>query len=242
MWFVWAITLLLAKSGLAQSPVLMNMGFEVPIKPGPFGTGSGLAVQDAKWSLFASGQGIDLRDMARIQTTLVRSGSQALEISSVAGHKHACGVSTKLENRAKIITVEADVYLRKSAKRSAWQFGLGDDSAGGLVCGFNVMADQGQLQMMMKGWPLSPPVVKRDIWTHYVLRCDLAKQTYDVIINGEAIAPGAPFLNKATQLQVFQFATFADGDDSAVIDNVVIHTGAAPLAGPSPKARPPGSQ
>ncbi len=225
---LWCLSfgLILASSSFAAFPPLFSTGFEeASLKPGSFWNGQGLGTRDKNWSLFANANGVDLQNLAQIQGATVRTGSQALKISAEAGRKIQSGVSTKFGGDIKFLTVSADVFLGPGSRPTVWQFAVGDDGVG-FVAGFNV-SPEGRLQVMMKGFPWSPPAVKRGTWTRYALLLDFTKQTYDILINGENIAPGAKFLVKSRNARVFQFATFSDGNDAAYLDNVLIERGEA---------------
>jgi len=216
----------LASATLAQTAPLQQTNFGPPIKLGAFGNGKGLGTQDPQWSLFANGNGVNLPAMARIQTAFVAPGSpQALQIFAVAGHKHQCGVSTKVAGDAQVITYEADVQLRSSLHQTAWQFAAGDDSAHGFVGGFNVLPD-GHLQLITKGSPPQPATtVPRDVWKHFAISFDLRKQTSEIWIDGQSQVTNLPFLAPAKRVAIFQFDTFAGGDDTACLANFVAHAG-----------------
>lgn len=190
-------------------------GFEQPqFAAGPFPS------QDAYWNLFAASNGADLTNEVRIETAFVRSGAQALQINASSANSVQSGVSGWLENSAAFVTIQADVLLRASTAQTVWQFAAGDSGAsGGFVGGFNIFPDDGRFQLITGGFPQTGPVIARDVWSHYELDFNLLTQTYTVVVNGSIVAPNVPFLASTSQLRIFQFDTFAGGNDSAVVDN-----------------------
>jgi hypothetical protein len=122
--------------------VRYSTGFEQPqFNVGPFGPdpGSGTAQDPSHWSLFAGGNGADLANEIRIANSVVRSGAQALLIDAASANGVQSGVSASFENTQPFVTIQADVRLQSSSKRTVWQFVAIDKTApGGFVGGFNI--------------------------------------------------------------------------------------------------------
>ena len=190
-----------------------------------------LDTKNAYWSLFTNGQGADLPNLARIQRGTVRAGTLALRIDASAARAVQSGVSTTIENHAQLITIEADVFLKSSKQQTTWQFAAGDPGVG-FVGGINLAADDRQLQLITARYPQKPTTITRDVWSHYKMVFDLLTQTYDVSINDTVVVSHVPFVATAKQLQTFQFATFAKGDDAAFLDNFAMFSGASNIPTP----------
>jgi hypothetical protein len=231
--FIFGLSLLSALP-LGAAPVAFSTGFEPPQDMvGPFGT-TGFSTQEPNFGLFASRNGIDAAHEMTIENTLVKSGTQALRIDTSFAAGIQSGVSAKFENAEPFVTIGADVYFQSSSSQTDWQFAAGDDSAaGGFVGGFNISSDDGRFQIITGGFPQTGPIISRDTWYHFTLSFNLLSQTYDVLVNNSPVVSNKPFLATASQLRVFQFDSFAGGNDAGVLDNFSFTATPEPTVGVS---------
>lgn len=206
---------------LFAAEAILVTGFESPeFNLGSFGTGNGGETQSPAWSLLWFGPVPDILNLVRVQSTVVRSGMQALAVQSEFQNSAQRGFFTVREHSAEIVKIGADVRLASATSQTTWQFGVGDYSAeGGFVGGFNIASDDGRLQQFTAGFPDTGPIVRRDMWYRFDLVFDLPKQTYSISVDGVVIAPRLAFLAPTSKLRIFQFDTFASGNDVAYFDN-----------------------
>jgi hypothetical protein len=201
------------------STILYSTGFESPTYSlGP------LAGKDS-WSVLRTSAAVN------VQSTVVASGSQAVVVDAAIAMDqtgpHHVAVSSTSDT---YVLMEADVRLTRSSDMTAWQFaGLSCDDLNEQSCqfigGFNVLAD-GRLQIITAGFPLTAPLVSRDVWNHYAVLYNFSSQTFDIYINGAVIAARNPLYSARTTFGRFIFDTFdsASGNDKGYIDNVQIAT------------------
>ena len=205
---------------IGSPPVLAyTTGFEAPeFKVGSFGSGTALETQSTHWSLHRDAVGSNLPRLATIQTSVSKSGSQALAVHAEYANSIKAGISATFENQAKSIIIEADIFLASSSDQSVWQFAAGDKTAG-FVGGINIAPDNGLFQLITPGFKKTAPIINRDTWYRLGLVFDLTNQTYQVIVDRKVIADEVPFHNPAKSLGVFQFDNFSKGNDTAYLDN-----------------------
>jgi hypothetical protein len=161
------------------------------------------------------------------------AGSQAVEIntSAASGQTGPYRVDTSPASDT-IVTMQAEVMLTSSSVQTAWQFAGLTGSLGTFFGGFNALAD-GTLQIITTGFPVTTPVITRDVWNLWEVDYDFKTQTFSILINGSLVAANEPFLNPATAFGTGLFDTFnaTGGNDLGFIDNYSIAGGAAPEPG-----------
>jgi hypothetical protein len=75
------------------------------------------------------------------------------------------------------------------------------------------------LQLITTGFPWIKAAFGHEAWTHCEVDLDLENQSYTVVINGSTVAANVPFLGRSDRLRMFQFDSFADGNDGAYLAN-----------------------
>jgi predicted Ser/Thr protein kinase len=212
-------------AAIASSPaddVFYNTGFERPdFPPGRFADSVSLAVGNGYWHIVTLGGGTDMENAVRIENNVTRSGSQALVVSAAAANSNKTGITGVFQNSGRFVVIQSDILLRSSSKQTDWQWVVGDAGEEGyyFVSGFNVSASNGCLQLVTAGFPLTKPIFKRDVWTHVEMRLDLNSQTYGILVNGSPVAADVPVFTRTSRVSVFNFTTFAKGDDYGLLDN-----------------------
>jgi hypothetical protein len=208
------ILLLLGCVREAAAGILYQTGFENP----PFTTGA-LAGQDS-WSVFGVSAAVTL------QNSVAKSGTQAVLVNAATagpqqtGPWHSDPFDTTTSAN-KTVVVDADVRLTSSSNPTAWQFAALTPNLGTFFGGFNALPD-GQLQLITAGFPLTAPVITRDVWDHFEVRYDFLSQTFDVLINNSLVAGHVPFFTSQTEYGTLLFDTFGGGNDLGYLDNVSI--------------------
>jgi hypothetical protein len=212
----------------AAAGILYQTGFENP----PFTTGA-VAGQDG-WQVFGISAG------ATVQNSVAKTGTQALLVNGAATPNNQTGpwhsdpfdTTTSTNNT---IVVDADVLLTSSSNQTAWQFAALTPNLGTFFGGFNPLAD-GRLQLITAGFPVTTPVITRDVWNHFEVRYDFPDQTFDVLINNNLVAENLPFLTPQTVYGTFLFDTFGGGNDQGYLDNLLIQDVPTPQPTPEPSA------
>jgi hypothetical protein len=213
----------LGGNGRAHADVIYQTGFENP----PFTVGP-LAGQDS-WSVFSGG---GTPGAVTVQTAVVYSGSQAVEINTSAASgqtgPYRYSVSPPSDT---IVTMQAEVMLTSSTVQSAWQF-AGLTSSGAFMGGFNPLAD-GSLQIITTGFPVTSPVITRDQWNLWETVYNFTTQTFDILINNTLVASNEPFLIPSSAFGAGLFDTFntTGGNDVGYFDNYSITGQAVPEPG-----------
>ena len=204
--------LLLTLTGLSlptEAETIYQTGFEQP----PFISGS-LSGQ-AGWSTLGSGS-------TAVQTSSVRSGTQAIGISPLAslafvGAARLSGVDLT----GRVVTFSIDANLGSAGNDSFWTV-LGTQYAGGAsVADFNI-SQSGELVISVNsggGSTLTGVFVTRDVWNHYELVQDLANHTISAFYNGTPVVTNAPFTPANNTLFRHGFYAQGAGTDSAAFDN-----------------------
>jgi hypothetical protein len=206
--------LLLGCAREAQAGIIFQTGFENP----PYTTGA-LAGQGG-WSVFGVSPAVT------VQNGVALTGTQALLVDAAATGTQQTGpwridpfdTSTHAN---KTVVVSADVLLTSSSNQTGWQFAALSTTPGTWFGGFNPLPD-GRLQLITAGFPLTTPVITRDVWNHYEVRYDFLDQTFDVLINNSLVAGDVPFLSSQTVYGTLIFDTFSTGNDKGYLDNVLI--------------------
>ena len=204
-----------AREPMAQNEIAYSVGFEPPLfTPGPFREIVGSAPADAHWHPWDE-------DAVQIENTVVRSGTQALMIDVAHAKPVQTGVSLEIENSCPFVTIQGDIFFQSSTKQTNWQFAVIDPEASenGYVGGFNVYGETGGLQIVTAGWPQNLARIQRGVWTHFEIRMDVRAQTFDLLLNGSAVAKKIQFLGRTSKIRRFDFATFGNGNDRAYLDN-----------------------
>jgi hypothetical protein len=198
----------------AAAGILYQTGFENP----PYTTGA-VAGQDG-WSVFG------VSAAATVQNSVAKTGTQAVLVDAAAAGSQQTGPwhsdpfdTTTSAN--KTVVVDADVLLTSSSNPTSWQFAALTPNLGTFFGGFNPTPD-GQLQLITAGFPLTPPVITRDVWNHFEVRYDFSDQTFDVLINNSLVAGQVPFYTSQTVYGTLLFDTFGGGNDLGYLDNVLI--------------------
>lgn len=197
---------------------ILRTGFEAPAYVvGAFGNGNGLQTQTPDWSLFANGGGVNLPQLVRVQSGTVKSGSQALSVHASAANSIQSGFSTTKENSGKIITIEADIRLGSSTSQTLWQLLAGD--GGSIVGGINIAPYDGRFELITAGFPIINTPLVRNTWYRLRFVFNINSQTYSVSLDNTMIATSLAFLNTVPKVRIFQFATWAGGNDIGYFDN-----------------------
>ncbi len=210
--------------GESRAGIIYQTGFENP----PFTVGA-LAGQDS-WNVFSAGS---TPGAVTIESGFAKSGSQAMEINTAMASGQTGGYRLDPSSAGDtIVQMQADVYLASSTVESGWQFAALTPSLT-FIGGFNVLID-GTLQLITSGFPITAPVVTRNAWNHYEVDYDFTTQTFNVLINQQAVASNVAFIAPASVFSVGIFDTFnvAEGNDIGYLDNYSI-TG---LAVPEPSS------
>src|SRR5262249_41218302 len=123
-----------------------------------------------------------------VQSTVVAKGSQAVLIDTAVAKAQTGPYHAAVTNPSDtVVSMEADVRLSSSTVPTAWQFSGMSSPLFQFIGGFNVLPD-GRLQIITAGFPLTVPVISRDIWNHYAVFYNFSAQTFDIYINGALIA------------------------------------------------------
>lgn len=209
-------------TGAGFKPIY-ETSFEAPIfVPGAFQAGRIQTVSrtDLRWTLFNAGRNPIELFTTGIQAQFFKAGKQAVWVNAKAANTNRVGVTAFVESPGGATLVSADVYLATSARKSRWQFAIGDpEAASGFVAGFNIDASGSGIQLFTKGGTVINEPIKRDAWMRIQVLVSPDDQSFDVYIDGKSIAPNTPMFDTAKRVRTFQFATAGDGDDRAFLDN-----------------------
>ena len=210
--FVWV--LYPGGDGRARAGVIYQSGFESPtFTVGP------LAGQDG-WNVFSGG---NTPGAVTVQTAVVDSGSQAVEVNtSLASGQTGPFRFDQSSPSDPIVIMQADVLLTSSSVQTAWQF-AGITPGLQFMGGFNALSD-GTLQIITAGFPLTAPVISRDVWNRWEVIYNFNAQTFDILINNTLVAANEPFLTPSSTFGEGLFDTFnaAGGNDKGYLDNYSI--------------------
>ena len=202
---------------------IYETGFEQPVfTQGAFVVGRAQPAcrTDMHWALFNVGTTQIDAFTTGVEAVVAKTGKQALWVNAKAANKNRCGFSATVENPGGSILVSADVFFANSARKTRWQFAVGDpDAPSGYVGGINIDAEGRGIQLITKGGTLINEPIKRDVWMRIQVRVDVGEQTFDVFIDGKDVALNAPVFAPVKRVRTFQFATAGDGDDRAFFDN-----------------------
>ena len=209
-------------TGAGYKPIY-ETSFEAPIfVPGAFQAGRVQTVSrtDTRWTLVNSGRNPIEPFTTGVQAQFFKTGKQALWVNAKAANTNRCGFIAVVESPGGPTLVSADVYLATSARKSRWQFAVGDpESPSGFVAGFNIDSTGRGIQLFTKGGTVINEPIKRDAWVRIQVLVSPDDQSFDVYIDGKSVAPNTPLFDTAKRVRTFQFATAGDGDDRAFLDN-----------------------
>ena len=210
--FVWV--LYLGCDGLAHAGVIYQTGFESPtFTVGP------LAGQDG-WNVFSGG---GTPGAVTVQTAVVESGSQAVEVNtSLASGQTGPFRFDQSSPSDTIVIMKADVLLTSSSVQTAWQF-AGITPTLQFMGGFNALSD-GTLQIITAGFPVTTPIISRDVWNQWEVIYNFNAQTFDILINNTLVASNEPFFTSSSTIGEGLFDTFnaTGGNDKGYLDNYSI--------------------
>lgn len=201
-------------SGPARADVIYQTGFENP----PFTVGA-INGQDG-WTVFSGGV---TPNAPSIENAVTFAGSQALGIDAVQASGQTGPIHMDVSPAGDtIVTMEGEVLLTSSSVQTAWQFG-GLKSGGGFIGGFNALAN-GTLQLITTGFPVTGPVITRDVWNQWEVVYNFNTQTFDVLINNTLVASDVAFVSPSSTFGGGIFDTFnaAGGNDQGYLDNYSI--------------------
>ena len=178
--FLPLITFLSISSGSAYGGIIFATGFEPPTyAPG------NIVGQDG-WAEFNATDSFDA-----VQTTLVKSGSQAAWVIPVKSSIVQTGMYHSDSTTGPLINLSADIFLASSSAQNEWQFaGLGAGLTP-FLGGIDVFADN-SIHLITSGFT---PVgtFSRDVWNHVDFIFNMTTQKYSFSLNGASIATGVAF-------------------------------------------------
>lgn len=206
-------------SGTASAQTLYSTGFENPLFQ------AGILTGQSQWS--ADGNS----GAASIQTTIVRTGSQAVRLNaalnedSLSFYYRPVGFNT---NGNKVIEVIWDMYLQGGSEASLY-FGVDCYDSNVNLIGSMAVDALTRFVNVSDGdtYRDTATLVTRNAWNSFRLRFDYAARTFSAYVNGVAAATGLRFGSLANN-------TFGDadlfndnrinpaGNDSAYFDNLVV--------------------
>ena len=161
-----------------QAGVIYSTGFENP----PFTTGN-LTGQDG-WQVFGAGT-------PQVETTLVKSGTQAVEVQGNTGGQ--TGPFHSDATSATMVDLSADIYLASGTSQSEWQFaGLGGPGLGPFIGGIDTNPINNTVFLITNGFPTVGNFT-RDTWHHVDLLFDFNTQTYTFTLDGTLLASNVAF-------------------------------------------------
>lgn len=164
----------------AFGSVIYPTGFENP----PFTVGN-INGQDG-WGEFNPTDSFDA-----VQTTFVKTGSQAAWVIPVNSSSVQTGMFHSDSTTGPLINLSADILLASSGIQNEWQFaGLG----GGLtpfIGGIDVFADN-SIHVISAGFA-NVGLFSRDVWNHVDLVFNMTTQKYSFSLNGVSLATGVAF-------------------------------------------------
>jgi hypothetical protein len=157
-----------------------------------------------------------------IQTAVKFAGSQALEINAAQVTGQTGPIHMDVSPAADtIVTMQGEVMLTSSSKQTWWQFG-GLTPSGPFLGGFNAESD-GTLQIITAGFPVTGPVITRDVWNQWDVVYNFNTQTFDILINNTVVASNEPFITPSSTFGGGIFDTFnVTGNDVGYLDNYSI--------------------
>ena len=214
----------LIASGQARAGVVYQTGFENP----PFTLGP-INGQDS-WNVFSGG---GTNNVPVIQNAVKFAGSQAVEIdAALASGQTGPWRFDASSPSDMIVQMQAEVMLTSSSTQTAWQFAGLTGSLGTFYGGFNPLPD-GTLQIITAGFPITGPVITRDVWQQWGVVYNFSTQTFDVLINNAVVASNEPFLNPSSAFGTGIFDTFnaVGGNDKGYLDNYSITGSTVPEPG-----------
>lgn len=189
---------------VAHATVIYSTGFENP----PFTLGA-LNGQNG-WSTFGNANVI-------VQNSIVKSGSQAIEID--AGTNQSGPLHHDSPGAGVVVSIQADIYLASSSNETAWQFGVYNGFGG-----INILTN-GELQILTPAFPVTGPLVSRDVWNNYRIDYNEVTGQFNVFLNGAAVATNEPMFSGFS----YSFATlnsfgYTGANDRAFMDNFSVST------------------
>ena len=212
----------------AYGSVLFSTGFEPPTY-----TPGNIAGQDG-WAEFNPTDSFDA-----VQTTFVKSGSQAAWVIPVQTSTVQTGMFHSNFSNAPLIDLSADIFLASSSTQNEWQFaGLGPGLTP-FIGGIDVFADN-HMELLTAGFtPVG--IFSRDVWNHVDFLFNLATQKYDFSLNGSIVATGVAFCGDngaclggpVSSYGTSFFDVFAtlNSNDLGAIDNLNLSANSVPEPG-----------
>ena len=177
---------------------LYATGFEgSTFSPGPIAGQGG-------WAVFsASGQ----PNLAQIQTSVVKSGSQAVGVSGSAASQTGPYFGLTLASPG-VLDVSGDIYYTTAAANDSWQFGVTGPGlvqfAGGIdIVGNNIQAISGAFPVI--------GTITDNAWHHLDLILDYTGQTFSVKLDGSTLASGLAFCGSNGACNGAHIGSFGDG-------------------------------
>lgn len=226
-----------AVSAQSQNGPFSAGSFEAPrYVPGALPGISMTSGQDG-WMLFDSVQGIPNLAAAQIQSTVVRSGEQAVRWDA---SQMAPGATGELRRNALfnlstgVIEVEFDFYLTSSSQPStAWGFYTQPAPhpwSSQLL--WDIQSD-GEVHFMSTSnrvWSPTGYFVTRDTWHHTRTVVDIIGDATALYIDGQLVATGQPTatLTNLPAHGFTQLTLHGAGDDSLFFDNFTVRERTAP--------------
>ena len=82
----------------------------------------------------------------------------------------------------------------------------------------------GTLQIITAGFPVTTPVISRDVWNQWEVIYNFNAQTFDILIDSTLVASNEPFLTPSGTFGEGLFDTFnaTGGNDKGYLDNYSI--------------------
>lgn len=189
---------------VANATTVYSTGFENP----PFTLGS-LNGQNG-WATFGNANIV-------VQNSVVKSGLQAVEID--AGTNQSGPLHFDSPGTGVVVRLQADIYLTTSSNETAWQFGVYNGFGG-----INILPD-GSLQIAAPGFPVTGPLVNRDVWNNFRIDYNEVTGHFNVFLNGTPVATNEAMFNGFA----YSFATlnsfgYTGANDKAFLDNFSVNT------------------
>ena len=172
-------------------------GFEAStFSPGPIAGQGG-------WAVFsASGQ----PNLAQIQTSVVKSGSQAVGVSGSAAGQTGPYYGLTISSPG-VLDVSGDIYYTTAAANDSWQFGVTGPGlvqfAGGIdIVGNNIRAISGAFPVI--------GTITDNAWHHLDIILDYGAQTFSLKLDGSTLASGLAFCGSNSGCSGAHISSFGD--------------------------------
>jgi len=183
----------------ANASIIYGTSFENPA----FTLGS-LSGQNG-WATFGNANVV-------VQNAIVKSGLQAVEIdarTTQSGALHFDSPGTGV-----VVSIQADIYLTSSSNETAWQFGVYNGFGG-----INILPG-GSLQILTPGFPVTGPLVNRDVWNNFQIDYNEVAGQFNVFLNGTPVATNeAMFSGFGYSFATLNSFGYTGANDVAFLDN-----------------------